>query len=280
MKKLFPIQIVGCLAAYLAGTYFHLQFWQIVAFLWLPVFAAGYAWLWWFRNIFFFRDPHRHIPEGDGLLLSPADGRVMYVCPVSGGDVVCDKLGQKIPINELARTDIEHTRGWLVGIYMTPFDVHFNRAPLDGRIRVLHHHQTGINLPMVDLWEYINFTLLRRAVNLFAAPFHLENERMTMEIRNGNLSCYLILIADRFVNKISRFFEDGQYVMKGAKISFIQRGSQTDLYIPVESISFRVRPGDQVYAGRTVLATLANQPATAPAAAVLDACAAQTVSTP
>jgi phosphatidylserine decarboxylase len=161
---------------------------------------------------------------------------------------------------------------------MTPFDVHFNRAPLDGEIRVLHHHQTGVNLPMVDLWEYVNFTLFRRAVNLFAAPFHLENERMTMEIRNGNLSCYLILIADRFVNKISRFFEDGQYVRQGAKISFIQRGSQTDLYIPTESIRFKVRPGDQVYAGRTILAALATHPATASAAAVLSG-AEQTVST-
>jgi phosphatidylserine decarboxylase len=256
MKKLFLIQVIACIAVYPAGVYFELQFWQIIAFLWVPIFAAGYGWLWWFRNIFFFRDPHRHIPEGDDLILSPADGRVMYVCPVSGGNVVCDKLGQKIPIHELARTDVGNARGWLVGIYMTPFDVHFNRAPLDGEIRLLHHLQTGANLPMVDLWEYLNFTLFRRAVNLFTAPFHLQNERMTMEIRNGKTSCYLILIADRFVNKISRFFEDGQHVTKGARISFIERGSQTDLYIPLDHITFKIRPGDQVYAGRTILATL------------------------
>ena len=60
---------------------------------------------------------------------------------------------------------------------MTPFDVHFNRAPIDGEIRTLHYHRTGLNLPMVDLWEYVNFTLFRKAVNMFAAPFHLENER-------------------------------------------------------------------------------------------------------
>jgi phosphatidylserine decarboxylase len=77
-----------------------------------------------------------------------------------------------------------------------------------------------------------------------------------MEIRNGKTSCYLILIADRFVNKISRFFEDGQHVTKGARISFIERGSQTDLYIPLDHITFKIRPGDQVYAGRTILATL------------------------
>jgi phosphatidylserine decarboxylase len=113
-----------------------------------------------------------------------------------------------------------------------------------------------VNLPMVDLWEYVNFTLFRKAVNLFAAPFHLENERMTMQISNGSLVCVLILIADRFVNKITRFFENGQRVDQGDKISFIERGSQTDLFIPSQAMSIKVRPGDQVCAGLTVIATL------------------------
>lgn len=74
-----------------------------------------------------------------------------------------------------------------------------------------------MNLPMVDLWEYINFTLFKRAINLFAAPFHLENERMTMQIQNSRITCIIILIADKFVNKISRFFQELQNVQKGQK---------------------------------------------------------------
>jgi phosphatidylserine decarboxylase len=108
---------------------------------------------------------------------------------------------------------------------------------------------------MVDLWEYVSFTLLRRAVDLFTAPFHLENERLTMRIENGHAVCVLILIADRFVNKITRFFEEGAYIKKGEKISFIARGSQTDLFLAGARLVFKVQPGDQVYAGKTIIAT-------------------------
>jgi phosphatidylserine decarboxylase len=256
MRKLFLLQIIACAAAYFAGAYFGLKLWQIAVFGWMPIFAAGYLWLWWFRNIFFFRDPERRIPEGEHLILSPADGRIMYLYPVKAGEVVSEKNGRKFTISELAKANVGNARGWLLGIYMTPFDVHFNRAPIDGEIRTLHYHQTGANLPMVDLWEYVNFTLFHKAVNMFAAPFHLQNERMTMQIQNGKTVCFLILIADQFVNKITRFFQESQQVRKGDKISFIERGSQTDLFIPQEHVSFKVRPGDQVYAGKTILATL------------------------
>jgi len=253
MKKLLILQVAMCGVAYLIGVHFELRLWQIAIFAWVPIFLGGYLWLWWFRNVFFYRDPERRIPEGENLILSPADGRVMYLCRVKAGEVICEKKGRKIPIEEIAKTGIGNRPGWLVGIYMTPFDVHFNRAPISGEIRTLHYYRTGANLPMVDLWEYVNFTLFRKAVNLFAAPFHLENERLTMHIQSKQAECFLILIADQFVNKITRFFKDDQQIRKGEKIAFIERGSQTDLFIPQESVSFRVRPGDQVYAGKTIL---------------------------
>ena len=256
MKKLFILQATACGFVYIVGMIFGLNLLQIAIFAWVPIFLAGYLWFWWFRNRFFYRDPPRKIPEGENLILSPADGRVMYVCPVKAGEVISEKNGRQITISELAKTELAGSHGWLVGIYMTPFDVHFNRAPINGEIRTLHYHRTGANLPMVDLLEYVKFTLFRKAVNLFAAPFHLENERMTMEIRNQRTACFLILIADQFVNKISRFFKEGQKVKRGDKISFIERGSQTDLFIPQEGISFNIRPGDQVYAGKTILGAL------------------------
>lgn len=256
MRKLFILQTLASAVLWIAGSQVGLDLWQIALFGWLPVFLAGYAWFWWFRNIFFYRDPERAVPAGDDLVLSPADGRIMYLHRVAAGEVVTEKLGHRIPITELAKTDLGSAQGWLLGIYMSPFDVHYNRAPIDGEITALHHHRTSANLPMVDLWEYVSFTLFRKAVDLFAAPFHLENERLTMEIQNGRTRCVLILIADQFVNKITRFFEDAQHVSKGDKISFIARGSQTDLFIPCEQLSFKVQPGDQVYAGKTILATI------------------------
>ena len=256
MKKLFLLQTIACAGAYFLGAHFRLRLSQIAVFAWMPIFGAGYLWLWWFRNIFFYRDPDRRIPQGENLILSPADGRVMYLYPVRAGEVVSEKNGRKFTISELAKTNVDNAKGWLLGIYMTPFDVHFNRAPIGGEIKTLHYQRTGANLPMVDLWEYINFTLFHKAVNMFAAPFHLENERMTMQIQRGDLVCFLILIADQFVNKITRFFEESQQVRSGDKISFIERGSQTDLFIAHENVSFKVRPGDQVYAGKTILAAL------------------------
>jgi phosphatidylserine decarboxylase len=256
MKKLLGPQVIACAIAYVTGTALGFELPQIAGFAWVPIFVAGYVWLWWFRNVFFFRDPERSIPEGDNLILSPADGRIMYLHPVRAGEVISTKKGQQIRIAELAKTQIKETDGWLLGIYMTPFDVHYNRAPLDGEITTLHYHRTAANFPMVDLWEYVNFTVLRRAVDLFTARFHFENERMTMQITNAKVTCFLILIADRFVNKISRFFQEGQAVRKGEKISFIERGSQTDMFIAGERLTFDVRPGDQVYAGKTILARL------------------------
>jgi len=257
MKKLAALQLCACLGAYVILTFAaETELWQVAVFAWLPIVVGGYAWLWWFRNVYFFRDPQRHIPEGDNVIVSPADGRVMYLYPVKGGEITSEKNGEKIRISELAKTPIADAQGWLLGIYLTPFDVHFNRAPIEGDIRTLYYHRTGVNLPMVDLWEYVNFTLLRRAVNLFAAPFHLENERMTMQIQNSRITCFIILIADKFVNKISWFFQELQRVEKGQKISFIERGSQTDLFIPHDCITFKVRPGEQVYAGKTIIATI------------------------
>ncbi len=253
MRKLLLLQSVASAAAFLLGRRLRIRTSRMVTTAYVPILAGGYAFLWWFRNVFFYRDPDRIPPQGRDLILSPADGRVMYVNFVQNGEVISEKKGKKIPISELAKADVDQRSGWLIGIYMTPFDVHFNRAPIEGVIRTVHHHVTDANLPMVDLWEYVSFTVLHRAIDMFSAPFHLENERMTMRIRNERLTCFVILIADQFVNKITRLFEEEQLVQKGEKISFIERGSQTDVFVPVENVSFQVRPGDQVYAGATVL---------------------------
>src|SRR5437870_10137943 len=134
MKKLAILQAVACIVAYAVGSSFGFEISTIVVFAWLPSVAAGYIGLWWFRNAFFFRDPERVIPQGDDLILSPADGRVMYLYPVKGEEVTADKKGKKIRITELAKTEIKGAEGWLLGIYMTPFDVHYSRAPIEGEI--------------------------------------------------------------------------------------------------------------------------------------------------
>src|SRR5660398_118938 len=70
--------------------------------------------------------------------------------------------------------------GWVLGIYMSPFDVHYNYAPVAGNVTAQRYTKADANLPMVDLSEYIRIAFLRRPFDNFAAAFHLENERNTV----------------------------------------------------------------------------------------------------
>ena len=208
----------------------------------------------YFRKVWFFRDPVRKAPTEDNIIVSPADGRIMYIRPLRDNKVVSNKIGEDIEIHEITRMErrkVEH--GWLIGIYMTPFDVHFNYAPIPGKVEEMVHSPSKLNLPMVDLWEYVNFTLFRRAVNLFCRRFHFTNERMTIQFKNDSHVVYAVLIADKFVNKIETFVTVGEPVDISQRVSFIGRGSQVDIIIPNESVTIEVKEGIQVYGGRTIV---------------------------
>ncbi|MEW8958869.1 MAG: phosphatidylserine decarboxylase, partial [Moorella sp. (in: firmicutes)] len=110
------------------------------------------------------------------------------------------------------------------------------------------------NLPMVDLWEYIRLTYLRRAVDLFAHRYRLVNERMTIFLENSDVKIALVEIADKFVNKIRCFITPGQVVSRGQKVSFIERGSQVDLIIFTRDVEITVRVGQLVSGAGTVVA--------------------------
>lgn len=238
------------------------------------------AWL-FLRYVWFYRDPVRMPPPGDDLILSPADGKVIYVRPVEAGSVYSEKLGRRIPLGEIhkalaadagaggqggqaaegagaagrgpAGTGLE---GWIIGIYMSPLDVHFNYAPVTGTVERVVYTPARVNLPMVDLWEYVRLTYLRRAVDLFAKPFHLENERNTVFLAGRGVRLAMVEIADRFVNKITCFVRPGQAVRAGEKVSFIARGSQVDLVIFRPHVEILVRVGQQVYGALTPVARL------------------------
>ncbi|MGI6286174.1 phosphatidylserine decarboxylase [Neomoorella humiferrea] len=217
------------------------------------VLAVGVL-FWYLRHVWFYRDPLRIAPAGEGLILAPADGQVVYVKPFADGQVVAEKLGRPIPITEIMKAPGFGEEGWIVGIYMSPLDVHFNYAPIDARVEGMVHTPAKINLPMVDLWEYIRLTYLRRAVDLFAHRYRLVNERMTIFLENSDVKIALVEIADKFVNKIRCFITPGQVVSRGQKVSFIERGSQVDLIIFTRDVEITVRVGQQVYGARTVVA--------------------------
>ncbi|MBX6350030.1 MAG: phosphatidylserine decarboxylase [Clostridia bacterium] len=216
------------------------------------------------RRVWFFRDPVRVPPVEPGLVVSPADGRVVYLRRVEGGEVWSEKLGRAIRVREILR-DEWSADGWLLGIYMSPLDVHYNYAPIEGVVERVVHTSAARNWPMVDLWEYVRLTYLRRAVDLFAHRFHLENERNTVFLRGtgpaDGIRLALVEIADLYVNKIECRVEPGQTVRCGEKLSFIRRGSQVDVYFDRPDVEFLVRVGQQVYGAKTPLARVAGQAA-------------------
>ncbi|SMB92328.1 phosphatidylserine decarboxylase [Thermanaeromonas toyohensis ToBE] len=210
--------------------------------------------LFFLRKIWFYRDPVRIPPQDEGCLLAPADGKVVYIKPFSGGQVQVEKLGQVIPVTEITKAPLWGEEGWIIGIYMSPLDVHFNYAPADCRVAHLVYTPAKVNLPMVDWWEYIRLTYLRRAVDLFSHRYRLVNERLTLFLEGRDMRLALVEIADKFVNKIRCFVKVGEELRAGQKISFIERGSQVDLIIFREDIVFTVEVGQQVYGGETVIA--------------------------
>ena len=255
MKKLLSLLTVGSLALYTIGRFLGMAPLAALLLLDFPWIAGGTAAFVWFRRVWFFRDPLR-VPERQGrVIVSPADGRVMYVERIEDGRVVARKLGTEIPVSEITKLEgFEAGRGWLIGIYMSPGDVHYNYAPHQGEITEIFRHSAAVNLPMVDLWEYISFMALRRAVNLFARRFHFENERTTLVLRDGDLLSAVVLIADKFVNKIRLFIAEHDVVVPSQKLSFISRGSQVDLFVVRDDLRILVAANQQVFGGRTILA--------------------------
>lgn len=221
--------------------------------------VIGLVWLTglvYLRKVWFYRDPPRTPDEKSfDAVISPADGVLLYIKPVSEGKVVSEKLGQKITVTELAKEKDLPENGWLYGIYMSPFDVHFNYAPLDAKLTRMFHTQAKTNLPMVDMAEYVQIAILRRAIDLFGKRYHLVNERNTMILEpDGGPKIAMVQIADKFVNKITPSVAEGDTLAAGQKVGFIERGSQVDLVIFSESVVPAVSVGDQVYGGKTVLA--------------------------
>jgi phosphatidylserine decarboxylase len=208
------------------------------------------------RRVWFYRDPQREAPALENIVVSPADGQVVYIKEVKSQSVVCEKLGESIAVAEISKSSGLVEDGYLVGIYMSPLDVHYNYAPINGVIESIKHTQAKVNLPMVDLWEYIRITYFRKVMDLFNKKFHFQNERNTLFIK-GDIAVAMVEIADKFVNKISCFVESGQTVKIGQKLAFIERGSQVDLFIPKESELF-VEVGSQVFGGLTPIASYAR----------------------
>ena len=214
------------------------------------------AYLLW-RNFWFFRDPERTPPSAAGIL-SPADGTVVYVKKVAPGeDVVVIKQGVAARVTDLMHEDFGQSK-LVIGIFMSPFDVHYNRAPIEGEIGFIRRYPAlngGGNLSMGAMhWR----TLLGLEPRYEGSMHIVQNERAVTQIRGdyagSPLPCYVVQIGALTVNGIDSYFAPGARVQRGATFGMIRIGSQVDLVVPWrESFDVRVKPGDRVVAGETIL---------------------------
>jgi phosphatidylserine decarboxylase len=165
----------------------------------------------------FFRDPERDVPEGDDVVVSPADGRVVAV--------EAQALAEVMPKESFQR----------VAIFMSPADVHVNRIPVSGEVLSVQH-TPGRFLAAYD----------ERASR--------ENERNAVALRDRRgRPLVLVQVAGLLARRIVCHLRPGQLVEHGARFGLIMFGSRVDVYLP-PTARVRVRVGERVRAGSAIIA--------------------------
>lgn len=187
----------------------------------------------------FFRDPERIPPEDRDAVLSPADGKVIYVKRIEKGIIPCsEKKGREFFLTDFIQSDVLPTKGYLIGISMNYLDVHVNRAPIDGKVAVVRHIKGSF-------------------VSLKKEEAVILNERALTVIDNGHYKVGVVQIASRLVRKIVLYFREGREIHKGDRLGMIRFGSQVDLILPSSSsLNIEVNPGEHIKAGISIVARI------------------------
>ncbi|MBX6746196.1 MAG: phosphatidylserine decarboxylase [Acetobacteraceae bacterium] len=185
------------------------------------------AWAFWLGFVFtcfclyFFRDPERVPPARPGLVLAPADGKVVSVMPA-------------VPPEELG---LGPKPRWRVAIFLSVLDVHVNRVPADGTVtRIAYRHGAFVNASLDKASE--------------------DNERNAIALRLPDGSDMAVVqIAGLVARRILCDIREGETVQAGERFGIIRFGSRTDLYLP-EGVRPLVAEGQTMIGGETVIADL------------------------
>ena len=205
-----------------------------------------------YERWYFPRDPHREVAAA-ARLVAPADGRIVYVVAVEDGTVpIAIKHRREIPLDEIVKGDDRPSSGTLIGIFMSPFDVHYQRSPIGGVVSEVTYHPAAFNHVMGSM--FLRNLVGRQPLHEKSPHIH-ANERNVIRIDGADRTAFVVQIADQQVNKIDCYVAVGDTVAAGDKIGMIRRGSQVDLFVPglrPEDLP-DLRPGVRVHAGSTTL---------------------------
>ena len=185
----------------------------------------------------FYRDPERVPAENNRVILSPADGKIIYINPLASGQPLISTKGRRsFRLDEIISTDLLPDPAFLIGIDMNLLNVHINRSPIEGKI-ILQKHIPG------------QFISLRKP------EAEILNERVSTVVDNGRFRIGVVQIASRLVRQIVCYLKEGDTVYLGQRIGMIRLGSQVDIVIPnLDHLAINVQPGTPVLAGVTVIA--------------------------
>jgi phosphatidylserine decarboxylase len=167
----------------------------------------------------FFRDPHRASPADPNAIVAAADGKVMDIIEVNE--------------NEFLKTKTRR-----VGIFLSIFDVHTNRAPIEGRVIYRERHQ-GI---------YLDARRPESSQRNESMIWAFENPRMIIVVRQ---------ITGAIARRIVAWAQVGDELKKGDRFGMIRFGSRTELYLPLNA-ELLVKVGDHVFGGSTIVARLSS----------------------
>ncbi|MEW6027217.1 MAG: phosphatidylserine decarboxylase family protein [Planctomycetota bacterium] len=168
-------------------------------------------------TLYFFRDPNRRIPDGDNLIVSPADGTIIEIADANEDTFVREPCVK-------------------VAIFLSVFNVHINRAPCDGKVTLLDYRKG-------------RFLVASKP----EASSH--NERNSIGITSGHSLRILVRqIAGIIAQRIVCGLEMNQQVKRGERVGMIKFGSRTEIYIPKSRLErLEVKLNDKVKGGETVI---------------------------
>lgn len=189
----------------------------LAATVYAGVVVAGLFWLVAVLVVQFFRDPPRTAPVGPGLVICPADGRVIALGRVQ--DPYLNRAALRI------------------SIFMNVFNVHSNRSPVTGRVLKRWYHPGG----------FVNAALDKASD---------ENERNALWIQtDSGADVVVVQIAGLVARRILCYVDEAGALVAGERYGFIRFGSRVDVYLP-ETATVRLALGDKVHGGMDVAAVL------------------------
>lgn len=186
----------------------------VAAFIFGGAWAAALPLMLTIFTVYFFRDPERKTPCGDNLYLSPADGRVIQI------QTVTEEKYLKSRANEIS-------------IFMSPLDVHVNRAPCSGVVESVVYTPGAF-------------------ISAFKPEASIRNENISMLLRVNSGSILVRQVAGAVARRVVCRVRPGDALKQGERYGIIKFSSRLDVFLP-EDTEIKVKIGDSVRAGETII---------------------------